>query len=186
MAGAHRRGHLRKCSGTLPACFRISDRAAGFRRLQSPFCGLEAIQACKRPSHFDSEGLKAVSPTWSIPLFAAEAPAAGELATPMSATMRPGFRWPCRHGQGEKYVRICFRLSRAPDKMSAGRARSDRKKTAGLRAGYSLEAPTVQQEKSCYCPEVQILKKQRISRKPGRPASAQFVLLKVFFDSKTS
>ena len=80
VAGAHRRGHLRKCSGRLPACFRISDRAAGFRRLQSPFCGLEAIQACKRPSHFDSEGLKAVSPTWSIPLFAAEAPAAGELA----------------------------------------------------------------------------------------------------------
>ena len=60
------------------------------------------------------------------------------------------------------------------------------KRTAGLRAGYSLEAPTVKQEKSCYCLEEQILKKQRISRKPGRPASAQFVLLKVFFDSKTS
>ena len=26
------------------------------------------------------------------------------------------------------------------------------KRTAGLRAGYSLEAPTVQQENSCYCP----------------------------------
>ena len=100
--------------------------------------------------------------------------------------MRPGFRWPCRHGQGEEYARICFSSTRAPDKMSVCRARSDRKKTAGLRAGYSLEAPTVQQEKSCYCPEGQILKKQRISRKPGELPAAQFVLLTVFFDSKTS
>ena len=127
MAGAHRRGHLRKCSGTLPACFRISDRAAGFRRLQSPFCGLEAIQACKRPSHFDSEGLNAVSPTWSIPLFAAEAPAAGELAALMS-DHAAGLRWPCRHGQGKEYARICFSSTRAPDENDAGRARSDRKK----------------------------------------------------------
>ena len=95
----------------------------------------------------------------------------------MSATMRPGFRWPCRHGQGEEYARICFSSTRAPDKKCVCRARSDRKKTAGLRAGYSLEAPTVQQEKSCYCPEGQILKKQRISRKPGELPAAQFVLL---------
>ena len=83
--------------------------------------------------------------------------------------------WPGR----EVRTDLCFSSTRAPDKKCAGRARSDRKKTAGLRAGYSLEAPTVQQEKSCYCPEGQILKKQRISRKPGELPAAQFVLLTV-------
>ena len=35
----------------------------------------------------------------------------------------------------------------------------------------------MQQDKSCYCPGVQILKKQQINRKPGELRSQQFVLL---------
>ena len=137
--------HFRPVSGS-PTAQQASDgRKALFvdRRLSRP---------ANVPHNSILRALKPFPRPGVSPFLAAEAPAAGELAALMSATMRPGSRWPCRHGQGEEYARICFSSTRAPDKKCVCRARSDRKKTAGLRAGYSLEAPTVQQENSCYCP----------------------------------